>query len=210
MRTFLALTLFAAACTNSGVGGDGSYDSVRDRLSDGPTRLSIGSTESSGSITARRWSTSGWLEGVSAVTIDSGVVSASVDARGALNVDKLEVYLGSIPLPDDVFKKPAQLDDVQMRLLNAASAEAQWASADDATAQLTLDLAFDWSIQIDGKKTPLGRQKLPPVVIDLALTGGGDHIDASVTLDANGQLWNWADLIQMTSLELTLAAATVD
>lgn len=210
MRTFLALTLFATACTNGALGGDGSYDSVRDRLSDGPTRMSIGSTDSTGSITARRWTTSGWVEGVTEVTIDSGEVSASVDSRGTLKVDKLEVNLAPIEIPEDVFKKPAQLDDVRVTLVKPAAAEMQWTGEDDATAQLTLDLAFDWSIRINGNNTPLGTQKLPPVTIDLVLTGGGDHIDASVSMDANGELWNWAGLLQMTSLELSLSAGTED
>lgn len=210
MRTFLALTLFAAACTTNAPGGNGSYDSVRDRLSDGPTRLSVGATDSTGSITARRWTTSGWVEGVTEVTIESGEVSAHVDARGTLKVDKLEVNLAPIAIPEDVFKKPAQLDDVRVTLVKPAAAEMQWTGADDATAQLTLDLAFDWSIRINDAKTPLGTQKLPPVTIDLVVTGGGDHIDASVSMAANGALWNWAGLLEMTSLELELSAATED
>lgn len=210
MRTLLALTLFAAACTsNSPVGGQ-SYDSVRDRLSDGPTRLFVGSDGSSGSITARRWTQSGWVEGVTQVTIESGELSAKASDRGAVTLDKLEVSLAPIDIPEEVFKKPAQLDDVRLTLTSPSTADVQWTSDDDATATFTLALDFDWAIFVNGGKTPLATQHLPPVTIDVALTGAGDHIDASMAMKASGELWNWAGLLEMTSLDLSLSAETVD
>jgi hypothetical protein len=210
MRLLLALTLFAAACTSSGSPPGTSYDSVRDRLSDGPTRLFVGADGSSGSITARRWTNEGWVEGVTPVTIEAGEVSAKVDARGQLTVDKLVVELAPIDVPEDVFKKPAQLDDVKVSLRTPTSGTATWTSDDDATATLTMMLDFDWAIVVNGGKTPLGTQHLPPIMIDVALTGAGDHVDASLALHAAGELWNWAGLLEMTSLDLSLAAATVD
>lgn len=209
MRTFLALTLFATACTSDPSGGP-AYDSVRDRLSDGPARLFVGAEGSTGSLTARRWTPTGWVEGDATVTIESGELSATVDDRGTLKLDKLVVALAPIEIPEQVFKKPAQLTDVTLTLTTAVEAETQWTSDDEATATLALDLDFDWAIKIDGAKTPLGTQHLPPVTIDVALAGGGDHIDASIALVAEGELWNWADLLQMTSLELSLAAETLD
>ncbi len=208
MRTLLALTLFAAACTNTAGGSD--YDSVRDRMSDGPTQLLVGSAASSGSITARRWTPSGWVEGETPLTIESGGLSAKVDSHGALRIEYFEVNLAPIDIPEDVFKKPAQLDDVRVSLTKPVSAEMAWTSDDDASATFTLDLDFNWSIAVGGGKTQLATQHLPPIMIDLALTGGGDHIDASVSMQANGELWNWADLLKMTKLELSLSAATVD
>lgn len=209
MRAFLAFALFATACTNA-PGGSPAYDSVRERLHDGPTRLYVGAEASTGSLTARRWTPAGWVEGDTAVTIESGELSATVDDRGTLKLDKLVVALAPIDVPEQVFKKPAQLTDVTLTLTTAAEAETQWTSDDDATATLALDLDFDWAITIDGAKTPLGTQHLPPVTIDLSLAGGGDHVDASIALVAEGQLWNWADLLQMTALELTLTAETLD
>ena len=210
MRFLLALTLFASACTSDPPTGDAGYDSVRDRLSDGPTRLFVGQDASSGSITARRWTTNGWLEGVTAVTVEAGELSAKVDARGTLTVDKLVIELAPIEIPEDVFKKPAQLDDVRISLATPASAMATWAGDDDATATLTMMLDFDWAIRVNGGKTPLATQHLPPIMIDVALTGAGDHVDAAMSVHAAGELWNWAGLLEMRSLDLTLAAGTVD
>jgi hypothetical protein len=211
MRTFLALPVLAmAACASNAPGGGADYDSVRDRMSDGPTRLHVASASSSGSITARRYTSGGWVEGVTAVTIESGELSAKVDARGTLTVDKLEVALAPIEIPEEVFKRPAQLDDVKLTLTKPTSAPTVWTTDDDAHATLTLALDFDWSIRVNGGKTPLGTQRLPPVTIDVTLSGGGDHVDASIALAAHGELWNWAGLIEMTALELSLAAGTVD
>lgn len=210
MRSLLALTLFVAACTSSSPGGEPTYDSVRDRLADGPTQLVVEAAGSTGSITARRWTPSGWVEGNTAVAIESGELSAKIDGRGELSLDKLVVALAPIDIPDEVFKKPAQLSDVRVSLTETAAGEVRWTSDDDATATLVLDLDFDWAITIGGAKTPLGTQHLPPVTVDLSLTGAGDHVSASIALAAEGELWNWAGLIQMTALELSLEAETVE
>jgi hypothetical protein len=210
MRVLLASTLFAAACASNSPGGGPSHDSVRDRLTDGPTRLYVGSDGSSGSLTARRWTSNGWVEGDTPVTIRSGELSAKVDARGALTLDTLAVGLSDIEIPEEVFKKPAQLSDVMLSLSTPATADMHWTSDNDATATLTLALDFDWSISVNGSKTPLATQHLPPVMVDVALTGAGDHVDAALSLHAAGELWNWAGLIEMTKLELSLSAATLD
>jgi hypothetical protein len=208
MRGFLALTLFATACTSNSPAGGPSYDSVRERLGDGPTRMFIGTDGSSGTVTARRWTQGGWIEGVTPVTIESGELSAKADARGALTVDKFEVNLAPIAIPEEVFKKPASLHDVRVMLTKPATAQAEWTSDDDVTMQITLDLDFDWAILVNGSKTPLATQHLPPITIDVMVTGGGDHVDASVGLHAQGELWNWAGLLEMTSMDLALAGAT--
>jgi hypothetical protein len=210
MRVLLALTLFAAACASNTPAGGPEYDSVRDRLEGGLTRLSVGSAASSGSLTARRWTADGWIEGDTPVTIESGELSAKVDAHGALTLTNLMVGLSPIEIPEEVFKKPAQLADVKLSLMTPATADMVWTSDDDATATITLALDFDWAIAVNGNKTPLATQHLPPVMVDLALTGAGDHVDASLSLHAAGELWNWAGLIEMTKLELSLSAATVD
>jgi len=210
MRILLALTLFAAACTSNPPAGGPSYDSVRDRLSDGPTRLFIGGDGSSGSIQARRWTQDGWVDGTTPVTIDSGELSAKVDSHGTFTLDKLVVGLAPIDIPEEVFKKPAQLDDVTVTLTAPASAAAQWSGDNDATATLPVTLDFDWAIRVNGGKTPLATQHLPAITIDLMVTGAGDHVDAAISLHAMGELWNWAGLLEMTSLDLSLAAGTVD
>jgi hypothetical protein len=210
MRTLLALTLFAAACTTAAPAGGPDYDSVRERLSDGPTRLFVGGSDSTGTVTARRWTPGGWIEGESTLVIESGELFATVDAGGRLSLSKFEVRVAPIEIPEEVFKKPAQLSDVRVKLTEPATGAAQWASDDEAQATLPLRLDLEWAIAVNGGKTPLGTQHLPPVDVDLTLTGDGGSVEATIALAATGMLWNWAGLLELTHLELRLEAATLD
>lgn len=210
MRTALALVLFATACTSASPGGPDTYDSVRDRLHSEPTRMFIGSDGSTGTVTAKRWTADGWVEGVTPITVSSGELRASVDDHGTLTLAAFEVGVDPIEIPEDVFKKPAQLTDVRVKLTAATAGDTTWTGDDDATTTLSLGLDLDWSITVDGARTPLGTQHLPPVPVDLTLTGAGDHVDASIGLHASGELWNWAGLLELTGLEMALSADTTD
>jgi hypothetical protein len=214
MRSALAFVLLAsattAACTSASPTGTETFDSVKDRLATKPTRLYIGSEGSNGTITAKRWTADGWIEGQTPVTISSGELSASVNRTGTLKLEAFEVGVAPIDIPEEVFKKPAQLKDVRVKMTNAAEGQTNWTSDDDATVTLTLDLDLDWSIAVNGAQTPLGTQHLPPVPLDVVLTGAGDHVDASIGLHASGELWDWAGLLELTGLEMSLSAETTD
>jgi hypothetical protein len=210
MRFALAFVLLASACTSrSGTDVD-TYDSVRDRLETKPVRLYVGSEGSDGLISARRWTSDGWVAGDTMIKISSGELKASADNTGRLTLSTFEVGVDSIDIPEEVFKKPAQLTDVRLELTAAASADTTWTSDDAATATLTANLDFSWTIKVDGNKTPLGTQHLPPVPVDVTLSGDGDLVSASIGLHAAGELWDWAGLLQMTALELSLSAESTN
>jgi len=208
MRSALALVLFATACTSGSPTDTDSFDSVRDRLHAQPTRLYIGRDASSGSITASRYTNAGWVDGTSPVQISSGELKASADDAGTLTLRAFEVDIDPIDIPEEVFHKPAQLTDVRVKLSKPVSGQTTWTSDDDATVTLSLALDLEWAIAINDSKTPLGTQHLPPVPVDLMLTGAGDHVDASIGLHAEGELWNWAGLLKLTAMEMSLAAET--
>lgn len=210
MRFALAFVLLASACASrSGTDVD-TYDSVRERLETKPVRLYVGSEGSEGLISARRWTSDGWVAGDTMIKISSGELEASADKTGRLTLSTFEVGVDSIDIPEEVFKKPAQLTDVKLQLTAAASADTTWTSDDAATATLTADLDFSWTIKVNGNKTPLGTQHLPPVPVDVTLSGDGDVVNASIGLHASGELWDWAGLLQMTALELSLAAESTN
>ncbi len=209
-RTALAVTLFTAACANTAVDRSNGYESVRERLQDAPTRLHIGGDASTGTVTARRWTTSGWLEGDTPLDIESGELRAQIDANGRLTLDAFEVAIAPVDIPEDVFKKPAQLADLKIKLTEATSGAATWSTQNEATARVTMKLDLAWSIAVNGGKTPLGAQELPPVDVDLTLEGDGEYVGARVALAAAGELWNWAGLLQLTRLDLQLGAETSD
>jgi hypothetical protein len=209
MQYLRMLTMFAAACT--GVPGSGPHHgSVSERLSDAPASLYVHDEASTGSVTARRRGYDGWIYGTSQLTIDHGHVRAALDDRGELEIDQLDITIAPIRL-DGVFQKQAELQGVRLRLVETARSAATWATDDDATATLVMELDLDWSIVLDGGEPyPLATQHLPPMTVDLVLAGSGDHVDARIDLAAAGELWNWADIVQITELALSLSAETAD
>jgi hypothetical protein len=210
MRFALAFVLLAGACTSRKGTYLDTYDSVRDRLETKPVRLYVGSEGSDGLISARRWTSDGWVAGDTMIKVSSGELKASADESGRLTLSTFEVGVDSIDIPQEVFKKPAQLTDVRLKLTATASADTTWTSDDDATATLTANFDFSWTIKVDGNKTPLGTQHLPPVPVDVTLSGDGEVIGASIGLHAAGELWDWAGLLQMTALELSLSAESTN
>jgi len=209
-RLALFAFLVAAGCaTSSAPDGAPVYSSVKDRLAH-PTRLYIGAGTSTGAITAERYTHDGWVSGTTPLSIAHGEVDGSLDKTGKLEIAQLEVDVDPIAIPDSVFGKPAQLENVRVVLSQPSLADVIWSSDDDAEATLTLALDLNWSIAVNGQSSQLGTQHLPPVVMHLMVTGAGDHVDAALSLDATGTLWNWADLFKLTELELSLAAGSVD
>lgn len=209
MRKLLALPLFATACTNVPINGP-TYDSVRERLTEAPTSLYVHDETSSGSITARRRVGDGWDSGTTAMTIERGYVRTAIDGNGRLAIQRLELDLAPIQL--GVFEKPTQLQDVHVRLAKPVQAEAVWRSEDEATAVISMPFEFDWSIKFvdDEQPYPLATQHLPPTNVAVSLDGSGDHVGARIDIDASGELWNWADLIQITDISASLDAESAD
>ena len=210
MRFALAFILLASACVSRSGTDLETYDSVRDRLETKPVRLYVGSEGSDGLISARRWTNAGWVAGDTAVTISSGELKASADQNGRVTLSTFEVGVDAIDIPEEVFKKPAQLTDVRLKLTAAASADTTWTSDDAATVTVNANLDFSWTIKVDGNKTPLGTQHLPPVPVDLTLSGDGSVVGASIGVHASGELWDWAGLLQMTALEMSLSAESTN
>src|SRR5690349_4032570 len=139
MRYLLALTLFAAACTDVPSSGL-HYDSVRDRLSDRPVWLYVHDEASSGTITARRWSGERWIVRTSSIPVEHGHLRAAIDDSGQLEVEQLEIAVAPFVL-EGMFDTPAELENVVLRLAEPVRAKVAWTSSDEAVA--TLPMVFD-------------------------------------------------------------------
>lgn len=209
MRKLLAVTLFASACTNVPV-NENSYDSVRERLTTVPTSLYVRDEASAGTITARRRVGDGWSEGSTPITIERGYVRAAIDDTGRLAIQRLELDFAPIQL--GVFEKPAELQDVHVRLPTPVQGDMVWRSEDNAIGVMPMPFEFDWSIKFvdDQQPYPLATQQLPATNVAIDLGGNGDHVDARIDIAASGELWTWADLIQITDISLSLDAETAD
>lgn len=218
MRSLIACSVFMAGaalagCTSSSTPeGQPAYDSMKARLS-APTRLYTGPGESSGEITAARYTHDGWVAGTTPLAIMHGEIDGALDQAGKLALSQFEADVDSIAIPDDVFGKPASLKDVRVTLASPTVADLAWTDDNDAEATMSVALDLDWRIAIGDAPMPgtqLGTQHLPPVTVHATLSGDGEHIEATAALDAQGTLWDWAGLLKLTELKLELNAATVE
>jgi hypothetical protein len=195
----LASTL--VACTWVSPSDDSS---ARDRLSHGPARLTVGPTNQAGDVLARRKVRNSWLENHASVSVEGGTLELSADDAGMLHVDDLQLISAPIDLPEDLFDRPAQLRDVVVSLHSPASAVAHWSGDNEAVADVELSLDLDWTIVLDGKPSPLGTAHLSPTPMTLFVGGDGQHVATSFAVHARGTLWSWAELLEITGLDLEL------
>ena len=209
MRCLLALTIFAAACT--GVPHNGPhYDTVRERLSDAPAWLFIRDEASSGAVTARRRGHDGWVGNRLALAIERGYARIAIEDSGQLEIDQLEIVIAPITL-EGVFGRPAHLHDVRLRLAKPVRSELAWTSEDEATATLVMPLDFGWAVAFDGGEAmSLATLHLPPESVDITLAGDGDHVSGRLEVRAAGELGNWADLVQISEMALSITAETAN
>ncbi len=202
---YLAL-LFATACGTVPESGL-HYDSVRARLSEASTSLYVHDEASFGTVTARR-------RDHDAVTTDlaiqHGYIRVALDDSGRLAIGELEIAVAPITTVL-ASGKPARLQDIGARLVVPARGDVTWASDDEATATIAMVFDVGGALALDGgTPKPLATQRLRPQSVDITLDGTGDHIDASLRLDAIGELWTWADGVEITEITLSLGAETAN
>jgi hypothetical protein len=199
----LAFVLLAACATNPPASSP-TATTVREQLVD-LTKLLISGDGSVGSLVAQHNTSSGWVGGSADMTIANGELIANV-VGDQLVAQTFDVAVDPIDLPESVFGMPARLTDVRVTLASSANATITWTDDNHATATLPLALDLSWSIEINGGVTELGAPHLPTIPLDVSLTGSDVGIDAALGLHAAGTLWTWADLVELSKLDLSLAA----
>lgn len=205
MRHGLLLSLALAACTSTSTD---TPDSVRDRLESDSTELVV-TADSTGSITAQRRASGGWVAGTMDLAVKAGELAATVDARGAIKVERFAVDLGPIDLPESALGYPAQLTDVHLVSARPVVVPASWSGGDRGQGTAQIELELSWSLTHHGKTSPLGAPKLPALPVELVLAGSGADVRAEARIAAAGTFWSWADLLKLEDLHLELTAITV-
>lgn len=186
---------------------DAPPTTVRDALRDGVVALAIAPDPGAGTVTARQWR-GHWEEGALTIDVAGGELAVSADRDGALAVDDLHVALAPIALPDAVFGEPARLTDLALALTAAvAPTRATWDGPDAAHATVTATLRLAWSLETQGRVTPLGPVTLRGLPLDLAVGGDAAHVTAALGVRVEGEVWAWAGLVELRDLTLALAAA---
>ncbi|MBA3818056.1 MAG: hypothetical protein H0X17_04145 [Deltaproteobacteria bacterium] len=210
MRAGLLLLFASAACNTQRVDPpDAAPASVHERLREGDTRLLLSPRESAGTITAQRKIAGGtWEVGLVDLVVDNGELVASADATGAITIERFSVALAPIAIPPAVFGRDASLSNVRAELEAPVVVTTSWIDDDEARATATFDLAFSWALTVEGSTAQLGAPDLPPVTVELGLTGDGTVVHAELRATATGELWSWAGLVKLGDLHLIVGADT--
>ena len=211
MRSASLLLVVLSACNTEIVDPPASGPaSVRERLVETATRLMISDADSAGTITVQRKLAGGeWETGLVNLSIDQGEVVASADPEsGGITIEKFSLALDPIEIPRSVFNREASLSHVRAELNRPALVTTTW--SDDNTAHLTttLELAFSWSLTVEGNTSGLGAPELPPLTLSIDVSGDGSIVHADIDAGAGGELWSWAGLLKLQDLSLVLAAET--
>jgi hypothetical protein len=181
---------------------------VRDRLASGEAQLVALTAESGGSITARRRTSDGWASGTATLSVSHGELTLVAGKRGSLSIDHLALDLGPVELPSSLLGYEAQLTDIRLRSGRPTASATVWTGDDLARTTAQLPLELTWSLTIRGEPSPLGAPRLPPVPIELVLTGDADSLRAELSARSPGLLWSWADLLKLEDLTLFVTAST--
>lgn len=207
MTRALGFLIVLSACSTELAGPPAPPPASMRELLEGPTRLQVAAAESGGSITAERKVGAGWNAGLVDLQIENGELIVSSDTRDALTVEGMQIVFKPLQIPDGVFGDTrAEMTDVRIDLKNDTTAAAVWTSDNEAHVTAMLDITLSWTLTLGGSPAPLGSPKLPPVPVEIVLAGDGEHVTADVRAHAPGELWNWAGLVKLSELELSVGA----
>jgi hypothetical protein len=181
--------------------------SMRERLTT-ETHLYVATSGSAGAITAQRRTDTGWAEQLVDLKLDGGELVTGAARGGMITLTGLEIGFQTIAIPATVIGHEAQLTKPHLHLAAPTAVTAAWSGDDSAEAGAELDLELTWSLTVDGASLPIGAPDLPPLPVKLQLIGDGARITAEIRVHAAGEVWNWADLVKLSDLELVLGAAT--
>jgi hypothetical protein len=206
MRAYPLLLLCACSAEVDSISDPPS--SVRERLEREDTALVIRSADSAGAITAMRKTGEDWSAGLVDLAIVDGEIVTSAGTDGAITLERLAISIGPIEVPSSVLGYEVALTDVHVETLEPVRVETSWRGDNDARGTLAIDLELQWSLTHHGSTSPLGAPDLPPVPVELLLSGNAAAVNAELRVHAPGELWSWADLIRLEDLSLILAATT--
>jgi hypothetical protein len=206
MRVVPVLLLAITACASS-ESSTAEPASVRERLAT-DTHLYITGPGSAGAVTAKLKTATGWDNGLVDLKLEGGQLIARAAPSGTITLTAVELGFSDITIPASVTGHAAVLGQPHLRLTAPADATTAWTDDNSAGAAAMLDLELSWTLTVDGVALPLGAPDLPAMPAKLELAGDGGRITAELRLHVGGVLWSWADLIQLSDLDLVLGADT--
>ena len=151
------------------------------------------------------------VEPVDAVLpVVGGALTARTDRAGRMQLEQLVVELADVVLDDRQFPpRGLWLSGLRLRLVDPVVADAVWTDDDQACAVIAdFDLRFDWGVVLaDGTRHPLATQTLRdlPFEIDVARRGPLG-IGVSLGAYAEGVVWRWSELVEVSNLSVDVLA----
>ncbi len=198
---FLALVPLAAC--GGGAADDDVALTTRGILAD-PQPFAVVAAESAASLHAELRRGDKLEEADVALVVTGGAFTAG--APGArITLDALQIDVGDIALPVDIFPARLILTQVHVHLATPMSSPAYWTDDDEAaTGAGQGDLTLDWSLAVDGNTYGLGSQTLTGLGFALALTRDDAGVRLELGAVAEGVMWSWADLVALGDLDLAV------
>lgn len=204
LASFCLFLPFVAACGADL--GEPQPTTVRERLERDVTELAIAPDASAGAVTASRKTSQGWVPGLADLKISAGSIALSADAEGTVTLEDAGLDIAPIEIPDTVLGYAVRFEDIHIGLVEPMKVVVGWSGDDEARGETIIELSLAWSLTNHGTTSPLGSPDLPPVPAELRLSGTGTDVHAELRVHAPGQLWSWANLLELGDLSLIVAA----
>jgi hypothetical protein len=148
------------------------------------------------------------------VDFNAEVLGGYVQVRslhdGSLVLRDLQVDVGDVEIPAGVLPPDGvRFSGITASLETPQLLDCDWsADHDHARAVVDLDLVVDWAVALQSGLHPLASLHVEDVPVVLDLDRGADgRIRASFAGVREGVFYNWADLVELSSLTMDLHAA---
>ena len=144
------------------------------------------------------------------VVTDLAVTAGNIRVRsegGNLFVEELELHIEDIDVASDL-TGPNGWHATDLKLTLASELRLN-AESDDSWSSAKLELELSWNAVVSNGTAPLATQKLQKMPIEARLERSDDgDLKLQLTVDGEGMLWNFGDMIELNRVEIDLMATT--
>ncbi|MBW2529241.1 MAG: hypothetical protein JRI23_34010 [Deltaproteobacteria bacterium] len=150
----------------------------------------------------------GWIddgEVVRELPVRTGFAYLATDDRGRLSLEQLDLELEDLVAGEGLIPPAGiHLTDLHVSLAREVATEAEWADH-DASAEGSLDLSWEWSMQTENRVMPLGEQRIRDLPFDVHVAyAEADRLDLVLDVAREGIAWDLPGVIEVRNLEMHL------
>ena len=214
-RAAIALApLMLGACGSSSgwapdLGDSNSSMTLRDRLSEGAQTLELDPALSRIQVTARM----GDEQVRTQLVMLRGTTAMRAEDDGTVVISDLSVAVDDVILHHELLPDEGlHLMNIEARLDADMPARTTWVSDDELHGETRGDLVIDWAVlTADGNAARLAPQPVRAVPFAVqVLRDDRAEIEASLIGRMEGTFWSWADYLELSDLEFSLASGIAE